>query len=192
MHPTRLRTALWLLPLALLAASCTSRGRTHYTHPQADLGAIRTVAVLPFDTLTQSRSDAQKVEKIFLVELLALGVVEVVEPGEVAKLFAAERLDSTEKLAPADLQRIGQALAADGLFLGTVVDLTESRVGSLPAPEVVIQLRLVETQSGRTLWSSSQTRSGTSARARLFGFGGDSLTEAARKLLRDELETLVK
>jgi len=189
--PNRQRTAPWILSLALLTGACASKGHTEYTHPQADLGAIRTVAVLPFQTLTQTPSDAQKVEKVFLIELLALGVVEVVEPGEVAKLVAAERIQSTDLLAPADLQRIGKELGADGLFLGTVVDFTESRVGSLPSPEVVIQLRLVETESGITLWSSSQTRSGTSASARLFGFGGDSLTEAARKLVHDELKSLV-
>lgn len=173
-------------------SGCATTRSTHYTHPSADLGAIRTVAVLPFVTLTQDANDAKKVEKIFLVELLARGVVEVVEPGRVAQLVASERIASVETLAPADLQRLGKSLGADGIFLGSVVELAESRSGSTPAPQVTIQLRLVETTSGVTAWSSSETRNGANARARIFGFGGDSLTLAVRRLIREQLRQLTR
>jgi hypothetical protein len=76
--------------------------------------------------------------------------------------------------------------------MGSVVDFAETRTGTTPMPEVTINLRLVETQSGVTVWSASRTRSGTTASARLFGIGGQSLTEAARQLVREELSTLVK
>jgi TolB-like protein len=176
----------------VLATGCATTRSTHYTHSGADLGAIRTVAVLPFTTLTQQPNDARKVEKIFLVELLARGVVDVVEPGKVAQLVATERIASVETLAPEDLQRIGKALGADGLFLGSVVEFAENRSGTTPAPQLTIQLRLVETASGVTAWSSSETRNGANARARLFGFGGDSLTLAARRLIREQLRQLTK
>jgi hypothetical protein len=180
-----------LLP-GLLQLACASSGATRFVHASADLGAIRNVAVLPFDTLTGNTEDGSKVQKIFLVELLALGAVEVVEPGRVGQLVAKEKLASAEKLAPADLQRIGEELGVDGLFLGTVLDFTEVRTGSLPTPEVTLQLRLVEVRSGTTAWSVTATRSGAGARVRLLGFGGDSLTETARKLIREQLEALVK
>ena len=88
--------------------------------------------------------------------------------------------------------RIGSELGADGLFLGTVVDFTEVRTGGAPSPEVTLQLRLVESASGLTAWESSQGRRGPNVRSRLFGFGGDSLTEVARHLIRDQLRTLVE
>lgn len=189
----RLTKALTISLLALaLATACATTRSTHYTHSGADLGAIRTVAVLPFTTLTQDPNDARKVEKIFLVELLARGVVEVVEPGKVAQVVASERITSAETLTPDDLKRIGQELGAEGLFLGSVVELVESRSGSTPAPQVTIQLRLVEASSGITAWSSSDTRNGANARARLFGFGGDSLTLAARRLIRHQLRQLTR
>jgi hypothetical protein len=175
-----------------LAAGCATTRVTDYTHPAADLGAIKTVAVLPFTTLTPDRTDAEKVQKLFQVELLALNVVDVVEPGRVAQLVASEHIDSADKLTPEDLQRIGKALGADGVFLGTVVDFSQSRVGNTTAPDVTIQLRLVEVASGTTAWTSTESRSGANARARLFGFGGDSLTQAARALIRDQLKSLVK
>jgi len=176
----------------LLGSGCASGGSTHYTRPEADLGAIRTVAVLPFSSLTGDVTHADKVERVFQVELLALGVVDVVESGTVAQLFAREQIASVDTLTPGDLQRIGAELGADGLFLGTVVDFTEVRAGSTPAPEVTLQLRLVESASGLTAWESSQGRRGPNVRSRLFGFGGDSLTEVARKLIREQLGTLIE
>ena len=157
-----------------------------------DLGAIRRVAVLPFESLVQDRTAGEKVQKLFLTELLALEAFEVAEPGLVTKTLKADRIESMDALGPAELKRLGETLKVQGIFLGSVVDFSETRTGATPAPEVTIQLRLVETQSGVTVWSASRTRSGTTASARLFGIGGQSLTEAARQLVREELKTLVK
>jgi hypothetical protein len=188
--PSFLIAALAAAPLA--TAGCASSGSSRYLAPEADLGAIRTVAVLPFETLTGERADADKVQRVFVGELLATGAVEVVEPGRVAQLLGREGVTAPGALAPADLTRLGQALEADGLFLGTVVDFAEQSTGTVRSPEVTIELRLVETASGRTAWQTTAGRSGPNARARLFGFGGDSLTEAARRLVREQLEALVR
>lgn len=182
---------LLLVPALLALAACSSSS-AKYLHPNADLGAIKRVAVLPFENLTQERSAADKVQKVFLSELLATEAFDVVEPGQVAKLLKAERTDSVEALGAADIKRIGEGLKAQGLFMGTVVDFAETRSGSTPSPEVTIQLRLIEVQSGVTIWSASKTRSGASASARLFGIGGQTLTEAARQLMRQQLKGLVK
>ena len=190
MRTTRSLTALALAG-GLLLPACGS-APTRYTHPNADLGALKRVAVLPFENMTQDRSAGDKVQRIFISELLSMEAFDVVEPGVVARTLKAERIENVEQLGPADLKRIGEALKAQGLFFGSVVDFAESRSGSTPAPEVTIQLRLVEAQSGVTVWTASKTRSGASTSARLFGIGGESLTQAARQLLREELRSLVK
>jgi len=188
------RTAARILALTGLVAAwaCASTTTTKYLHPNMDLGAVKRVAVLPFESLVQDRSAGEKVQKVFLTELLALDAFDVVEPGQVAKLLKAERIESMESLGPADLKRIADGLKAQGLFLGTVVDYTESRTGATPSPEVTIQLRLVEAQSGVTVWSASRSRSGATTSARLFGVGGESLTQVSRRLIKEELSTLVK
>jgi len=180
------------LVLLLSVSACRSTSTTKYVHPNMDLGAVRRVAVLPFESLVPDRAAGEKVQKIFITELLSLAAFDVAEPGTVTKLLKAERVESMDSLGPADFKRIGEALKVQGVFLGSVVDYTETRSGSAPAPEVTIQLRLVETQSGVTVWSASKTRSGTTASARLFGIGGQSLTEVSRQLVREELSTLVK
>jgi TolB-like protein len=186
--PTRALAPMCLL----LLTSCATGGTTQYVHPNVDLAAVKTVAVLPFENLSQERTAGDKVHKVFVTELLATGAFEVVEPGQVLKTLRAERSESTEALGPAELKRVGQALKADGLFMGSVVDFADNRSGSTPAPEVTIQLRLVEVESGVTVWSTSRTKSGASMSARLFGVGGESLTEAARRVLRAELSTLLE
>jgi TolB-like protein len=188
---TRWAAAALAAAVLLLGTRCAGT-TTKYLHPNVDLGAIRRVAVLPFENLTQDRTASEKVQKIFLTELLSLEAFEVVEPGQVTKELRASRIESVEALGPGDLKRIGESLKAQGIFVGAVVDYAETRSGQTPTPEVTIQLRLVETQSGVTVWSASRTRSGASASARLFGIGGQSLTEAARQLIKDELSTLVK
>jgi len=182
-----------LLPIVLvpLIAACSMTHQTRYLHKNADLGAITKVAVLPFDALTTEKSSGDKVQKVFYVELLSLDVFEVTEPGQVTKVLRSSGA-SLDALGPADFQRIGKELGVDALFTGTVVDFGESRSGNTSAPEITVQLRLIETHSGTTIWSTSETRSGTGVSTRLFGFGGDSLTEAARKVVRGELATLLK
>ena len=189
MRPLRNATPL-LLVIVALSACRTSTQQTSYVHKNADLGAIAKVAVLPFDNLSQERSAADKVQKIFYLELLSLDVFEVSEPGQVTKIMRAQ--SATDALGPADYQKIGKDLGVDAVFVGSVVDFSEAHTGTTPTPEVTIQLRLIETHSGSTVWSTGRTRSGASFSTRLFGVGGESMTQAARKVVRAELGTLLK
>ena len=69
----------------LALAGCATSKTTKYMHPNMDLGAVRRVAVLPFENLTQDKSASEKAHKIFLTELLSLEAFEVVEPGQVTQ-----------------------------------------------------------------------------------------------------------
>ena len=185
----RFRNLLALALIVLIAGGCRSAQQTNFLHQNADLGAIKKVAVLPFDNLTSERSASEKVQKIFYLELLSLDVFTVAEPGEVTKVLRGAGSDA---LGPADYQRIGKELGIDAVVVGTVVDFAEGRTGTTPTPEVTIQLRMIETTSGSTIWSAGKTRSGAGVTTRLFGVGGESLTEAARQIVRAELSTLLK
>ena len=43
-----------------------------------------------------------------------------------------------------EFKKVGEALGAQALIFGTVVDFGETRTGTNPAPEVTVQLKLVE------------------------------------------------
>jgi len=178
-----------LVAFVVALSGCAS-GPTHYLHPNADLGAVQKVAVLPFENVSGVQGASDKVHKIFLVELLSLEAFDVIEPGRVAKALKGETVASPDQLAPEDLKRIGAALGTDALFMGQVLDYNDAR-GTGSAPSVTIQLRLVETSSGATIWSTSKTQSGVKASSRLFGISSDSVTEATRNVIREELSTLL-
>lgn len=185
-----LKTISLLSLTALAAAGCA--GTHYYFHPNADLGIIKTTAVLPFENLTSDQAVGEKVQRLFLLELLSLGAFDVIEPGLVYKTLKDERMESVQSLTPADIKKLGAALKAQAFFIGTVVDFTDDRVGTAHVPNVTIQLRLVEADTGTTIWSSNATRSGASLSVRLFGVGGESPIEAAQVLVRKQLKTLVR
>lgn len=176
--------------IAAVSVACSGVSQTRFLHENADLGAVGTVAVLPFQNLTDDRSAAEKVHDLFLIELLSTGAFDVVEPGQVTQVLRQSRIESVEALGPEEFQQLGRDLGVDGLFTGTVVDFGERRGGVVQAPEVAIQLGLVETLSGVTIWSTSDSKSGSTLSRQLVGVGGQSLSEATRKVIRRQLDTL--
>jgi len=179
-----LRSALFTLLLAL-AAACAAPPR--YLNRSADLGAITTVAVLPFENLTPDKLCAERVQRIFFTELLAREAFKVVEPGQVARQLRRDQLEPGT-LAPEDMKRLGQALQAQALFLGAVLEYDEGRGGGGAAsPRVKLQLRLVDAETGTTLWSVNRERGGATVASRLFGIGGSPASSVAEELIHEEL-----
>lgn len=185
--PMSLRAAALTGFSVLLVAACG--GPTVFTHPTSDVGAMRTIAVLPFENLANAdRGAADRVYQLTLAEMQAAGAFEVVEPGLVAKAMR-ERGAAPSALTPDDLKGLGETLGAEGLLIGAVLSYTDSR-GIDGGGEATIQIRLVDTRSGGTVWSSSHSRKGSTFTKRLFGLPGDSGTEVARAIIRSELQTL--
>ena len=184
------RTALVGLVMAAVSLAACGGTKTRYIHPNADLGAIKKVAVLPFENLSQDQTASERVQSLFLVELLSKNAFEVVEPGQVKKVLQGARIQSTASLGPGDFKALGEELVVDGFFLGTVVDFGAVESGSSTL-QVTIQLRLVEAASGATVWSASESSGGSSFWRRMFGVEGKSLSEVASELLRRELGSLV-
>jgi polysaccharide biosynthesis protein PelC len=173
------------LALALAAAGCGATPR--YVNKSADLGAITSVAVLPFENVTTDKLCAERVHKIFVTELLARDAFKVVEPGQVARVMRRDQLEPGT-LAPEDIKRVGQALGAQALFMGAILEYDEGRSGGYaPSPRVKLLLRLVDVETGTTLWSVSRERGGTTVSARLFGIGGNPASSLAEQLIREEL-----
>jgi len=175
-----------LLPaLALAAAACAAPPR--YLNKGADLGAITTVAVVPFENVTQDRLCAERVHKIFFTELLAREAFKVAEPGQVLRALRKDQLEPGA-LTPEDIKRLGHGLQAQALFMGVVLEYDEGRTSAGAAsPRVKLLLRLVDVETGTTLWSVSRERGGASLGARLFGIGGTPASTMAEELIREEL-----
>jgi hypothetical protein len=183
-------TALRSWMAVVVAALVACGGGTQYRHPRADLGTVKTVGVLPFVSMTGEPGVAEKVQAVFTIELLGANAFDVVEPGRVAKTLRDGHAGAIADLTPDELKKLGQELGAQGLFVGTVIEFGETHE-TVTAPQVTIQLKLIETETGATVWAATDTRGGAGLGQRLFGVGGESPIEAARSILRGLIGKLV-
>jgi TolB-like protein len=184
------RSVIPALLIAAAAAGCP--GPARYVRQNADLGVIQAVAVLPFENVTNDRLCAERVHRIFLTELLAFDAFQVAEPGQVARTLRRDQLDPAN-LTPEEVKRLGQALKVQALFQGTILEYDEGRAsGSAPSPQVKLQLKLVDAETGVTLWSVVRAAGGAAITARLFGIGGEPASTVAGEIIRDELSKLLR
>jgi curli biogenesis system outer membrane secretion channel CsgG len=182
------RAALLAGAAVVLAAGCAST--PHYTNRRADVSSMRKVAVLPFDNISEERLAGEKVQRIFIAELLEAGAFDVVEPGRVIRVLRDEKIESPTTMSPEDVQRVGKALGADGLVLGSVLELSEPRGSQGAPPSVTVQLKLVETATGTTVWSATRQRTGATFGSRFLGLTPASSTEVVSAALRDAIHTI--
>jgi TolB-like protein len=184
------RFAAQLLLLALAVTGCTAPAR--YVRPNADLGLISTVAVLPFENVTSDRLSAERVHKIFYTELLSFDAFQVLEPGQVGRALRRDQLDPAT-LTPEELKKLGEALKVQAFFLGSILEYDEGRTtGTAQSPTVKLQLKLVDAESGTTLWSVVRGAGGATVTARLFGIGGEPASTVASQIIREELARLLR
>jgi TolB-like protein len=170
----------------LLLAACAG---SPTVSRQARITEMKTIALMPFENLATSadRKTAERVQQLVFAEMQANDAFEVIEPGLVAKVLG-ERTGSPSAFAPEELTALGSSLRADGLLIGAILSYSESR--GADGGEATIQLRLVESRSGATVWVASHSGKGSSFTSRLFGLASDSGTEVAQAVIRSELATL--
>lgn len=146
--------------------------------------------MLPFDNMSDERLAGEKVQRLFVTELLNAGTFEVIEPGRVIRVLREEKIETPGAMSPEDVQRVGKALKADGLLLGTVLELSDTKGAQGAAPSVTIQLKLVETGTGTTVWAATRQRTGTTFSSRFFGFSPASSTVVVTDAVRDAIHTI--
>ncbi len=187
------RLTWWgLLAGTLWLAGCGGTAPSTYVHSNYDFSRVKKVAVLPLENLTGDQSAGEKVRKIVITELLATGIVDVIEPGQVNRALAQLNLQNPTMMSPEDFKRVGTALGTQMLVVGSVESFDRVQVGSVQAPEVTITLRGIDVDSGTIVWAASHTQGGATVSARLFGLTGDSLSEVARKAAHETVVTLFK
>lgn len=193
-HRASVASLLLLAPLCLGACGGTMKA-TQFTNPKFNFSFVQRVAVLPFDNESIDRQAGPRATRLAITELLATGAVEVVEPGEVqAALVKIVGAVPGRAVAPSTEQvvALGKALNVQALLLGSVTQSENLRSGVVPIPVVTVDLHLVETETGATVWAATHSEKGGSLEARVLGTGGEPLAETTRRCVRKALETLVK
>lgn len=192
MNPSRRRTIALsaLLGCLLLAGACGTT--TSYVNPDADLPYYERVAILPFASLATDRLAGEKVSSVFFTELLATGFAEVVDPGQLSAAMLRTRggTPATNPWSTVELMRLGDEIDAQGIFLGTIRDFEMVRTGRDAFPLLSVEIRLLDVNTGRVVWSASETKRGGPAFP-LFGWREiHTMGELSVRVCRDLLRTL--
>lgn len=188
----RRRAAAALLALAAVsAAGCAGMAPTRYVNPGFNFGFVKRVAVLPFENLANDPQAGTRATRLFVTELLASGAVEVVEPGEVRA--AVNRILGTGP-APTTEQTIalGKTLGVQALVLGNVNESSETRAGTVVVPVVTLDLHMVETETGASIWAATHTEKGAGLGSRFLGTAGEPISETTRRCVRRLVRDLVR
>ena len=179
-----------LLCLTAVAPVCMAQVTDVYRDPQMDFGSIQTVAVVPFANLARDPVVSERVRDVFINRLLSTEAVYVLPVGEVARGIAKTEIQNAAAPTAEEVVKLGAFLKVDAVITGVVREYGEVRSGTSTANVISMSIQLIETGTGKIVWSASSTKGGISFWNRLFGGGGQPLnrvTEQAVDALFDKL-----
>jgi polysaccharide biosynthesis protein PelC len=180
--------------VALLAslAACAGNPGPRYQDANMDFGAVKNVAVMPFQNLARETTAGERVRDVFATMLLSTGSMYVVPQGEVQRAIARSGIQSPTALSTEEVVKLGQALKVDALVTGVVREYGEVRTGATSANVVALSVQMVETATGKVVWSAASTKGGVSVAARLLGASGTPMNQVTEAAVDDLLNKLFR
>ena len=175
----------------VLLIACASSKST-YIDPNMDFGAVKNVAVMPFVSLARDPIVAERVRDVFINRLMATGAVYVVPVGEAARGVARGEVQNPSAPSPEEAVKLGGIIKVQAVITGTVREYGEVRSGTASSNIISISLQMIETQTGKVVWTDSSTRGGISIWDRLFGGGGKPMNKVTEKAVNDLISRLLK
>ena len=191
---TLARRAPILLLAALLMTGCAASRHTTYLDPQFDFGSIERVAIIPFENLSSDQGSSRYVTRLFFTELLAQKVFDIVEPGEVSAYMGGHpgMTGQSAELSLDQIKDLAKTLNVQAIIFGSVGESSDLRSGNVSTHVVSISARMVNAETGSTVWSSSVNTGGPGFFARLFGFGEKTRGSAERGAVQKLIGSLVR
>jgi polysaccharide biosynthesis protein PelC len=181
-----------VLCLGMLSASCASRPpEVVYRDENMDFASIRAVAVMPFVSMTRDNIVAERVRDVFITRLLATGAVYVVPVGEVARAVTQAEIQNPSTPSPEEVVKLGGLMKVQAVITGAVREYGEVRSGLSTAGVISMSTEVIETETGRIVWSASSTKGGITIWDRLFGGGGQPMNNVTAEAVNDIISKLV-
>ena len=188
MRARRFRFGL-LCWLSLACFGCASSG-TSFLHPNVDFSHIQRCALLPFLNLTSDTFANERLQSVFLTEILNHPSLTLVDPEETVSAMKQLHISLTTALTPEQIVALGKSLKVDGVFLGSVEEYGEASHTRSPTFAVTAVFDLAETETGNTIWRCQVHVDGSSLWRKLFGGDSASLYAVSRKAVQKALGTL--
>lgn len=188
---TRMTISVLLFLVLLSLAGCASnKNLDSFRRQEVTLDYFKTVAVFPLENFSTDASAGARCREILLTEMMASGLFQVIEKGQVDSRLLAEALNPGTPIDAPMLRRLGQRLGVQGILMGSVDTAGESRIGNSTFPELSMSLRLIDTESGLVVWQASGRGTGYSLWGRLFGVGFKDQFQVTLELIRTLMATM--
>ncbi len=118
----------------------------------------RTVAVLPFENLTQKEEAFEIVRKSFYNHFSSLNFVDR-EIFKVDDILKREGLDTPEKIKATKPQDLGKLFNVDAIIYGEITHYDRLYLALYSQVTVGARLKMVDTKTGKPLWSAEDKAS---------------------------------
>lgn len=181
-----------LLLLSIIAVVACAGRRDTYIDPNMDFGTVKTVAVMPFVSLTRDPVVAERVRDVFITRLLSTGAVYVVPVGEVARGVARVEIQNPGTPSSDDIVKLGGLIKVQTVITGTVREYGEVRSGPVSSNIISLSVQMIEAQTGKIVWTASSTKGGINIWDRLFGGGGQPMNKITVEAVNDLINGLLK
>lgn len=183
-----LPTATCLMLIVFL--SCCPKLPRIYVRPGSGLSDLKKIAVLPLDNLSGEEAAGEQMTEIFVMELMRAGRFDVAEPGRVKKAMKERRIRTTRDMDLEAAKWLGENLDLNLILVGSVLEFRVQEYQNKRVPVVTVILRLVQANTGTTLWATYASRKGDD-RETLFGWGRiTSLSQLAKEVASEMVSTL--
>jgi hypothetical protein len=177
--------------LLLIVSGCGPRAiPTTFKDPEMDFSALRTVAVMPLENLSNNVKAAERVRDAFANSLLSTGAVYVISSGEVARGIARAGIQDPATPSAEEIAKFAGIIKVDAIFTGVVSEYGTVRSGSASANVISLSLRMIEASTQKTVWTASSTKGGISIWDRLFGSGGEPMNNVTKEAIDDLINKL--
>ena len=186
-----LNKSIVLLILIFLIA-CATPGGTYYHDPNMDFAAIKTVAVMPFNNFSRDSVASDRVRDVFINILLSTGEIYVLPTGEVTRGIVLVGITIPSTPSPEEIVKLASLIKADAVITGAVREYDTVRSGSTSANLISISLQMIESHTGKVVWTASSTKGGISMWDRLLGGGGKPMNEVTEEAVNDILDKFFK
>lgn len=150
---------------------------------------VKKVAILPFYNISGYRDAGKIVANVFVTEIFKSGRFRVEESGNIAQFMIQERMDTIGEIEIERLTILGKRLGVDAVMTGTVEEFAEGG-SAYSAPIVSITARMIESNTGKLIWSGQNKRRGDDYIIVLDLGEVRSLTTLTQKVVREMIDTI--
>ena len=181
---------LAIFSVGIFTSCATTDGVYH--DQNMDFAAVQSVAVMPFVNLTGDRMAGERVRDVFMTMLLSTSGIYVLPPGEVARGVSKAGIANPAAPSPDEIKILPSVIKADAVITGVVREYGEVRSGTTSSNVISVSLQMIETKTGKIVWTASSTKGGISAWDRLFGGGGKPLNDVTEDAINELIDKLFK